>query len=67
MVLADVTEIAMPQTLFVNRGAMAVIEFAAPMELGVAIFGQVMTKTMPKDTAMGGVANHLMTVLRDGS
>ena len=67
MVLADIAEITMSQSLFVNRRAMAVIEFAAPMELRVPVFAQVMAETMPENTTVGSVSNHLVTVLRDGS
>jgi hypothetical protein len=44
---------------------MAVIELLGPMELGIAVFGEVVPEGMEEDPHVGGVADHLMPVLRD--
>ena len=45
---------------------MAVIELLGPMELGVAIFGEIVAKGMKENAHVEGVTDHLVTMLGNG-
>lgn len=45
---------------------MAVIELLGPMELGVAIFGEIVAKGMKENAHVRGVTDHLVTMFGNG-
>ena len=57
----------MTDTLFVNGGMIATIITLGIMEFRVTEFGEVVTEGLEKDTAMGGVSDHVVAVTANQS